>query len=524
MRAFHQVIVQRAQRNELGPGPGGKRERRRADDRKLASAIDRHSGGSLRDHERKRLGGKRGIAFQDRVDGPYALRSEGVSGQGQEHDRGDIVIDDFDRDIRKRKTRVAGGTRRRDAVLDECEAGVFRRCVVYGLHKDGLRLVPIGGGEMQFDRTGRRRVIERGVRRVGVDLNRARAGLLVLQRGNGCRDRHINAAHRRCCQDHGVTVDSQPDAKVRLGYGRGPARLRNDRAGRIVVRDVDRYADDRDARIGYVARYDDIADDTAVALQVAANDRPRLAADIERVAAQVAEDVSDHARRRPLHADMIVTLGTVDLDFFYPDILYEQAGTVDARRSNDNMVAELGAHHDNRVTPVATVDCHRSVDAVFDIVRPKTGIDVGAGPVRIDRLGSIERKRAHHKPVVAVFAKQAERSLVAENDELVIAITTVDGGRCLHARREVTLGGMNGRYFVARGDGAQRGVAIGQDKGSRNALGLEHLPDLESVGTLTTVNRHRRAGVVESEVVITGAGIDGDARVHRSVIVDPLGG
>ena len=73
-----------------------------------------------------------------------------------------------------------------------------------------------------------------------------------------------------------------------------------------------------------------------------------------------------------------------------------------------------------------TIDRDWRVDVVLDLVGAKAGVDIRARAIRVTNLRAEQRERAHDKPVVAAFAEQRQRTLVAENQELVITLTTIN--------------------------------------------------------------------------------------------------
>ena len=171
--------------------------------------------------------------------------------------------------------------------------------------------------------------------------------------------------------------------------------------------------------------------------QVVGEDGLRVGADVDRVAAEPAEDPDLDARRRAQHGERVVALGAVDVDALDADERDEPAGAVDALGVDHEVVVGLGADHDDRVEAVAAVDRDRCVRDVLDQVAAAAGVDAG--------LLVATEERAHDELVVAGVAVQLEDADVVEHVEVIGAVAAVDRGRVADAVGQLAAGGRGER-------------------------------------------------------------------------------
>ena len=170
-----------------------------------------------------------------------------------------------------------------------------------------------------------------------------------------------------------------------------------------------------------------VVDDRRVALGVARHDLAAdIAGDVERVAAQAADQGGDDARRRGEDVEGVVALQAVDLHCLDVAEADRQAGTVDAVAGHDEGVGEFGAERDDLVEARTAVDLERRVDVVLDPVVAGAGIELD---LVVLRVGSGQREGAHDEGVVAVLAFEAQVRLVRVDLEGVVAGAAVDHRR-----------------------------------------------------------------------------------------------
>ncbi len=236
------------------------------------------------------------------------------------------------------------------------------------------------------------------------------------------------------------------------------------------------------------------------------------AADVEGVAAQAADQLDQNRRARALDVEVVVALLAVDDDLLDTDIRDVEAGAEDALVGDHEVVAELGAEHDQRVEAVAAVDPHGRVDGVVDAVRALTAVDVRERSLRVVRVHLDER--ADEERVVVLLAVQEELREVVVDGERVVAGAAVDRGGARDAVRQVALRRRRGAEEVRRGE-AVVGVRAVARRG-------EDLADLERVVAGVAEDRRRAEVVVEDEGVVAVAAVDLEAAVDEGVVVHAL--
>jgi hypothetical protein len=254
-----------------------------------------------------------------------------------------------------------------------------------------------------------------------------------------------------------------------------------------------------------------VGQDTAVAEQVVADDAVgwRLAVDEEGVAAEIADNAGGEGLASAENEEPVVALGTAHLDLLDIDEADVEAGAKNAVLGDHEIVAELGADHDHGVEAVAAVDGDGGVDRVGDEVGVGAAADVGALAQVL--LGTDEGKCLDQETVVTALPVGREYRLVVEDDELVLAVTGIDRQVDADAVAEEAAGGLD------------RGVhVLGRDAGLRSrALRLVELADLEEVVAVAGVDRDRRAGVIEVELVVAELAEDVDG-LEAGIVVDTL--
>ena len=249
-----------------------------------------------------------------------------------------------------------------------------------------------------------------------------------------------------------------------------------------------------------------MVDDRRIALGIA---RDHFAADVaahvEGVAAEAADQGHDRARRRREHVEGVVALQAVDLDRLDVGEADRHAGAEDAVTGHDEGIGELGAQRDDRVEAGAAVDIERCIDIVLDPVVTVAGIELDLVLLR-------GGEGAHDEGVVAVLTFEAQISLVRVDLEGVVAGAAIDHGRDRDAAGQVAAEGQLRRLEDILGEETVGGVARGR----------EDLADLEEVVTLAPIDGHLSRVVVEGEPIVALAAFDDDAPVDAHVVVDPL--
>jgi len=332
--------------------------------------------------------------------------------------------------------------------------------------------VDVAGADVR-ERLERRPDVGRG------GVGRQRRGDLTVQReGEGAAE-EVGQAHRLGLavdvplQD-AAAVDGQPgrrrDADVDNRAARRPGEHDRERVERLVaggerdavalddLREAVRlgHHDTRRGVVGHVGRdaghvytaveravqvaLDRVGQDPAVAQQVVADHAVgrRRALHAEQVRAQA----SDHGGR-PVGAgaedeEAVVAGAAVGLHRLDVDEVDVQARPEDAGGREHEVVVELGSDDDHGVEAVAAVDVHRRVDGVLDQVGAGATAKVGQGPVVLLRAG--QRERLDEEAVVAGVAVEVQRVQVVEDDEAVVADSTVDCHRLADAVAQPALG------------------------------------------------------------------------------------
>ena len=391
--------------------------------------------------------------------------------------------------------------------------GAFRQRVLRREHVDLLRHEPVVARELQ-----RHAVLARAGGRVGGvqrDALAARALHALSQRDRRGGDEHVLFGRPR--QHHAVAVDDE--LRVRRGgvleYADRPDVLRDHHGRLVVVGDVCGDVLHEDRAVGRVVAVDRIDHQAAVALQVVAHHGDRgavAAADVERVAAQAADDLERHARAGALDEEAVVAFQRVDHDALEAGVGDEQARAVHALVVHHEVVAELGADYRQRVEAVAAVDAHRGVHGEGDEVGALPAVDVGERRLRIVRVDLDEG--AHGEGVVILVAEQEQLRLVAVDGEVVAPRAAEDGGALAHAVGQEAARDLRGLEVVLLGEAVVRIAAVAER--------LVHLADLEGVVAGVAEDGGRREVVVEDERVVAVAAEDLHRAADVGVVVDAL--
>ena len=250
---------------------------------------------------------------------------------------------------------------------------------------DGLRRAPVRGVEDEDDRALRlvrlvavvdevtaelvvRVVAGRGAAAAQPDrvggIGRARLGGIRPRGGH----RHVDRARRHPRQPDGVGVE-RVDLLSVLADGGAAARLGDHDEAFVDARDVEVDARHDEPVVADVAGGHQVVDRAARALDVAHRDVGRdVAGDVDRVAAEPADDAVGDAEQRRLHEELVIALEAVDLDGLDRRVADVDAGAVDRGGRDDDVVGELRAEHDDLVVARAAVDRDGRVHRVLDLV------------------------------------------------------------------------------------------------------------------------------------------------------------
>ena len=403
-------------------------------------------------------------------------------------------------------------------MLDVDDLRAFGQGVVRRSDDHGLRHEPVRAVEYQAQALLEGRARQGGAGGAEVQRQPLPAGLEVgLALLDGCRG-HIHGFFRRTGQHHGVARQHQAAQPGFVLEDAQPAGHRRDQhpCG-VAVEHVDRH-------VGHVEVRGRHVDQAAVAAPIVGhhrNRRPRLAAaEVEGVAATPADEFDHHVGMGGGDVEMIIALQRIDQHLFDAGISNEQAGAVDATVGHDKVVAELGAHHGERVEAVATLDLHRRVDGVADEVGACAAVDVGD---RRFRVGGVDpHEGAHLEGVVVLLAIHQQVGGVAINDKAVVAAAAEQRRGLADAVGQPALGDLGGGDLVRKRQ--VRGCRAGRrEAGVGIARGLEDLADLEGVVAGVAEDGGDDVVVVQHEVIIAIAAVDDQAAVDLAVVVDPLG-
>ena len=318
----------------------------------------------------------------------------------------------------------------------------------------------------------------------------------------------------------GVGVDDEAGRHARPFEHLELLALRDHDAGGVRVGDVRRDPRHRQVRVqacgGCVGLVDQVRDEAAVPIEAVADDGDRrvvaAAADVEGVAALVADELERHRRAGALHVEGVVAGAAVDDDLLDPRERDVQARAEDAAVGDHERVAEVGSDDDDRVEAVAAVDPHRRVDGVVDEVGSGAAVDVRERRLRVVRVHLDEG--ADRERVVAVLAVQPQLGQVVVHREGVVAVPAVQRCRLADAVRQETGRRLGGREVVVGREPVARVRAV--------TRGREQLADDVGVVAVVAEDRGRNQVVVEHERVVAGAAVDRQPAVDRAVVVDPL--
>ncbi|EGF30373.1 hypothetical protein IMCC9480_1577 [Oxalobacteraceae bacterium IMCC9480] len=265
-----------------------------------------------------------------------------------------------------------------------------------------------------------------------------------------------------------------------------------------------------DTVIGRVAAAQRVVDKAAAAFDFAGHDGGSdVAADVDGVIAQPADEGCDHAGGGAQHKEMVIAFESVDFEFFGIAEVDIEACALHAVFGDDKVIRQFGTKHDDRIDAAAAVDADRGVDVVFDMVVAAAAADQGVG-YRQAAGTVLDRKGAHDELVIAVFAKQFQWCLVAVDREAVVAIATEHSSGKTDAARQETKRGFYGADFIAGGDLR------------RDAVLAEHLAELEPIGTAAAIERGQRGIVIDVERIVAVESVDQQAAIDRVVVVDPF--
>ncbi len=307
--------------------------------------------------------------------------------------------------------------------------------------------------------------------------------------------------------------------RLTLGDDRGAAGDADRHERLVVVGHVGRDAEQFLPVETVVGALHLVDDETAVALEVVAHHRWRVAGHVEGVAAEPAEDLGDELLARALDEEPVVALGAVDAQQLDVDEVDVEAGAEHAVLGDHEVVAELGADHDDRVEPVTAVDVHRRVHRVLYEVRTSSAGDVGALALGLLRAGQGEG--ADLEGVLTEAAIQLQHRLVVEGHEPVVARAAVDGHRLADAVGQEAPGRLDvGEDVVRQGDTRRIGVAILVGVDLVTAGRLVELSDLEGVVSGTAVERRHGPRVIDGEVVFAEAAVHYE--LFHEGVVHPL--
>ena len=343
------------------------------------------------------------------------------------------------------------------------------------------------------------------------DFDGGAADGAVGARSERCRDVHVD--HRgvaRRCHVHAQRIGAGGsragafDQRERSGGLPGDA----DRAGGAAARHHG-HAAGQDAVEGRVAAGQGVVDIAAGAVGGARHDGAGdVAADVETVVAQAADEAGDYIGRGRQHIEMVVAFEAVDLEFFGIAQFHVQACALHALVGDDEGVGRLGAQHHHGIGAGAAVDADRRADVVLDMV-----VAGAAAERRIahrKRAAIRAHEGAHDELVVAVFAEQLQRGLVAVHREAVVAVAAEHRGGVADALAQETDRGRDGLDVVA--DAHLRA----------DAVQAEHLAELEAVAAGAAVDGGQGSVVVDVEGVVAVESADIQAAVGRAVVIDPF--
>jgi len=519
-----------------------------------------------RDRPARRLGQRQQVLIGEAV---RALEHHGLSvGLGAravedaidlgDHQPRQVVVDDRDLDIPHlgpveqcdclglgrgvRSIRVRRLDDSGDAVVHNDDALAFGQRIVRRLEADFLIHIPVIGVEHQNDRAvGHIRIEDalcpyrsreaRVVRQCVIRHPQRVAPAFPLIKGGTCgRNRHVDlgACRRGHRQPHQVVVE-----QAALADGGAAARLGDQHRALRAGGDVKVDARRQRSGIDRVQRADVVVDHCAAALELEGLDLVcDVATDVDRIAAEAANDAHRHAEWRAQDVEVVVALEAVDfqnLDVVEADI---HAPAENAVLGDDEVVGELGAQHHHLVEAGAAVDRDRGIDVVLDGVVVVAGQDVGlfcrrqavrvargqrkghAGS-RIGQDGAVrirlrQREGPHDEQVVARIALEAQLGLVAINDEGIVAVAARGDQRCGRTRAQIAARGTDGGELV-------RCAEV-----RNNAVRAVDLGDLELVLALPTIKRGDDRAVVHGELVVASQAVHAEAAVQIRVVVDPL--
>ena len=204
---------------------------------------------------------------------------------------------------------------------------------------------------------------------------------------------------------------------------------------------------------------------------------------------------------------MVVAFHAIYFEFFDAGQIHIQACALHAAVGDHKVVCNFSAHHHHRVHTQPAVDANWRVDVVFDVVVAGAAAQLHVGH---RQARACQHEGANNKLVVAVFAEEFKRRLVAVNREAVVTIAAKDGGGEADTTRQEAQGGLDGFGFVSCRHMA--GVA----------RAAEHLAELEGVGTPAAVQRRDGGVVVGVEGVVAVQAVDEQPAIDALVVVDAL--
>ena len=390
-------------------------------------------------------------------------------------------------------------------------AGTLRQQILLGVDIDRLRVKPVVAGEGQGHPVQVR--CAGGCSRTELD---APAPCLL----HAFAQRYRNGGHGdalfRCAGEHHlVAIDHQVAAVAVFEDADRTNVEHDDDVAFVVVAHIHRDVLDEDVLVGRVVRGRGLNDEAAVALELVADDRDRLAAataDVEGIAAKATDDLERNACAGALDEEAVVAFDGIDHDLLEARIGDEEAGAVDTLVVHNEVVAELGADHRQRVEAVAAVDAHRCVNGEGDEVRALAAVDVRVGRFRVVRIDLDEGP--HRKGIVVLVAEQEELGLVAVHREVVVAAAAEQHGALADAVGEEAAGDLGGFEIILLCEAVVRIAVV--------AEGLVDLTDLEGIAAGIAEDSRRRQIVIEDEDIVTVATEDLDRTADVGVVVDAL--
>jgi hypothetical protein len=325
---------------------------------------------------------------------------------------------------------------------------------------DGLRGAPVRGGEQQHGLTvrheGGHAVDVDGVEvpgRRGADDRRGRADVDAVGRRPGVGSLHQRAGRGR----HG-----DPDVRRRGGgeaHADGVDGADRRAVGQAAHVAVATAVDDDHAALGRarhrrghtrsdhrrvvdVRRAEEVVQRRRGTGRVAAQDvADDVTGDVDDVAAETADDEGDDARRRGQHVDRVVALERVHGDEAHRAVRDPEAGTVDRRLAEHEVVAELGRRDVEDVVPGAAVHRHRAVHRVAPgASRGQRGTRQAAGHGRVHEHPVGELGVEHQQVVADVDddvghpGRVVVGACVAQDDDLADLEAVVDEAATVGAR------------------------------------------------------------------------------------------